>query len=1358
MVMLLALTVGGAQAAIEMYKVKASPLVPAFIDYMLNCPGDVTINILPSDAGGTPTGPAVKTVTFTGQSRGNHRYIWVADKNDGSLAPQGWYVAELSATATQASWAPIVGLFTNNEPLVEHAWSPLPGTPDMEGAYGIAVNSFPNTGKYYGRIYAPHKVNKAVYMHEPDGTYIGKLHNADGTDFVWAAGGASAPWDVAVADDGYVYVCDRSNMFIYCFDPDGTFMSQSPQTSNHRAMFARTDLSTGRTYVYYSGSTQIKSIWVEPDHVTWQANPFGGNNLFTCGTTGGDNYGMWVNPARNDMWVASIAGTAIGVTKWHYSGSAWSQVGAFDRGPTERATDVSFVDADTDFLWVTKMVSPTPDDTTTPQNERTRPIQTVDPTTGALIDDTFGIVTWGLMNCQDGVGNVAVTFGKSTATWCQKFWGIFAQAGTNTCATKRTTAFELTATPAPVIVPDSAVWTADNTVAADNTDTASVSFKVMDPNGQNDITSVTLDLRPLGYADATACVLTNDADPKTKIATLTGIKAKVGARATNSNGQLPHYLVAKATDSTGGFNTDDTEVELNVTGNTGYSAYISHTLLTDWYIGGAQIVATGGGIPGTTDPRAKGPFVYTSTAADATSGYASLVLSTGHFNAVAKHVSFASDTPVGVDSPYAGSPMDLKLRPYTIAEVKDTSKVANGTRVNVQGVCYAQPYGKAPSAAPGLAPRTDSLRLCNQFYVCDPNTPAQGLLFLCPEENETFAPQWHDPDLTDDFGNSLYIGKRPAEGETIMITGVLNIPGGHETRVKIDDNDLVLGLANFVIERTYKNLGALGGLPTTPVTLTLTDFGHPIPTPISAAWGKYAKTTGATVVGYQADGVETGITEPYDKVPFLKVANTNGDVAQIAIDNNTTLTGITIPTINATYTFQGAAGRRCRQGPGVIRVRKAADIVQTAPVPEPGGDLSGVRAANAGDPCNIEEVVVAKIGNSIWLEAPDRSVGIRVTKNPSYVAQGDKVQVIGTYGLDADGEMVINPTQAILVKATAQAEPGVIDMRIREVGGVGTGTTPGVDTGRGALNVGLKVHVSGMVTAVGDGYYYIWDGSNRADLPVSDGSGNIGIYIEAGAPSGIDATSIWKDWVEVTGVVGREDDFVAGVAIPTILPTAAAKVTTFDTTTADAGTAITAGWNLMAVPDAPAGTSDGDQYSSKPWEPYMVLTPSKDPGELDGRMYRWENCVGGIYVWDMWSEVGANGPFAGLLVGDGYWLSLDTDWAVSYSSKKSALDQWIGICAPGWMIIGHPKDHATPLDQVKIHDGGAVYTMADAILTNAWIDCVGYWWDNAAQGLVDVGIPDCWTSTNDLLPWHGYWIQAFRGDLAFVVPEAVAAP
>jgi len=241
-------------------------------------------------------------------------------------------------------------------------------------------------------------------------------------------------------------------------------------------------------------------------------------------------------------------------------------------------------------------------------------------------------------------------------------------------------------------------------------------------------------------------------------------------------------------------------------------------------------------------------------------------------------------------------------------------------------------------------------------------------------------------------------------------------------------------------------------------------------------------------------------------------------------------------------------------------------------------------------------------------------------------------------------------------------------------------------------------------------------------------------------------------------VVGREDDFVAGVAIPTILPTAAAKVTTFDTTTADAGTAITAGWNLMAVPDAPAGTSDGDQYSSKPWEPYMVLTPSKDPGELDGRMYRWENCVGGIYVWDMWSEVGANGPFAGLLVGDGYWLSLDTDWAVSYSSKKSALDQWIGICAPGWMIIGHPKDHATPLDQVKIHDGGAVYTMADAILTNAWIDCVGYWWDNAAQGLVDVGIPYCWGSTNDLLPWHGYWIQAFRGDLAFVVPEAVAAP
>ena len=65
----------------------------------------------------------------------------------------------------------------------------------------------------------------------------------------------------------------------------------------------------------------------------------------------------------------------------------------------------------------------------------------------------------------------------------------------------------------------------------------------MDVNGWADITSVTLDLRPLGYGSAVACTLSQDlSDPagKTAIATKTGIKAKVGTRCTTSYGQPIH--------------------------------------------------------------------------------------------------------------------------------------------------------------------------------------------------------------------------------------------------------------------------------------------------------------------------------------------------------------------------------------------------------------------------------------------------------------------------------------------------------------------------------------------------------------------------------------------------------------------------------------------------------------------------------------------------------------------------------------------------------------------------------------------------------------------------------------------------
>ena len=72
--------------------------------------------------------------------------------------------------------------------------------------------------------------------------------------------------------------------------------------------------------------------------------------------------------------------------------------------------------------------------------------------------------------------------------------------------------------------------------------------------------------------------------------------------------------------------------------------------------------------------------------------------------------------------------------------------------------------------------------------MCDPNTPLEGMLFMVTAPNDTFVIQWDDPLGEDMFGNSIFLGARPAEGETIMITGLLNTPGGHERRVLIDNS------------------------------------------------------------------------------------------------------------------------------------------------------------------------------------------------------------------------------------------------------------------------------------------------------------------------------------------------------------------------------------------------------------------------------------------------------------------------------------------------------------------------------------------------------------------------------------------
>jgi len=401
-----------------------------------------------------------------------------------------------------------------------------------------------------------------------------------------------------------------------------------------------------------------------------------------------------------------------------------------------------------------------------------------------------------------------------------------------------------------------------------------------------------------------------------------------------------------------------------------------------------------------------------------------------------------------------------------------------------------------------------------------------------------------------------------------------------------------------------------------------------------------------------------------------------------------------------------------------------------------------------------------------YIEEEDRSSGICVyppmTSAPPPV--GSLAHVYGNLAR-RDGERVILATEPVETNELYTGLPDPFGMRARDVGGGDLGEyNPGVYAGRGALNVGLKVQVAGMVTAVDmmnpiPQWFCLWDGTNMVEPdgtchPLDDGAGHIGVRVRP-CPGPM---SLWGDWYTVTGVVSTNAHTVLGRVIPEILLTGPPVVESFfDIMFSKVKPrpplfiedALLPGWNLFALPASPAGMGDGDPSSPKPWEAPVVF--GRTPPEVDGRLYRWESANQSQYMWDIWSE--PNGQFGGMALGDGYWMWLDGVWNFSYSAKKSWLDQWVAACQPGWVQMGHTCNEDIPLVQVSLHDGGQIKPIREASQWgDGWIQSIGFWWDNTTQSQYDIGLPEDWAFTDTLYPWHGYSYLMFEGTKSLIMP------
>lgn len=1233
----------------------------------------LTVTIYPSDVNGNPTGPLVQSETYYSETKGYHDHLYYG------LA-QDTYVAIIEATGVnETQWRPIEGIFKYNDPTVEYP-PPNPAVPDLEGWYGVGINTRAES-PYFGYIYVPHKSYQDIYMYRGDGSFIRTM---DDSAVYW---GASAPWDAYVADDDYVYIGDRSSRLVYCFKPDGSgVMSVSPPITYSRALFARTDPS-GITHIYVTGGFgSVYEVTVQPDHTTWGTPVI----LATLGAgLSDDNFkigGLWVNETREVMYVCYDGE----VHKYTRSGSTWSAAGSPWPVPVPAAFDVD-MSPDGSTLWVAS-------------SSASNAIRKVDAATGAVTPMSYGIVTWGHMVKTDAVGNVAFTYGKSPTTWAQYYWALFTEPGPSTYNTKTNT-FTTTADHLPVMTFYAIQPTS---VPGDDTTTATLTAWVYDDAGWEDLQEIRVDLDPVGITEDIISTdkTQNLSDPtnRSAIFTVPGLKAAVGAEV------AIHDLPITIVDTSG---SSQDIVQLSVTG-TEVTFTVRHNE-TSRPVPNSFVRATGGmpGLPGY-------PFTYNCPLADS-NGVTTMQLSRGTYDVQAVKAGYGSLDPVEITVGETPMAVDLYLRPCSLAEVR---ALPDSTLCNVKGVVYAQTCGPytlpSPPAVLGLAERKDMTSYCYQWYLCDPDDPNNGILMLFPVPPDPFSAQMDDPS-----NPGTYVGPRPVVGDTVMATGMLATPGGHERRVRIDTTLPYK-------EDIYQNYGNIGGLPVVPIGLTIPEFMHEnIST--HPSWGKYAMVMSVMVVKNVPDGEPSDLGDP---VPYAVIADvSSGNLAELVIETPLTLGVGTWPTPGASYTFQGPIGRRNRYGNGCIRIRGESDIMLSEIPPPRGSPVGTVRDLPDGSFVNIEGIVTGVWATTFYIESADRSSGIRVNADVGYYVQrGDIAQVQGVLGI-TDGERAINPTMPVLVHGTAPV-PGVLGLRNRDLGGAGTGPdNPGVTDGRGALNVGLLVKVTGTVTRADIGYFYIHDGSNRTDQPLDDGSGYYGVRITSNAGATV------GERIEVTGVSTTDTWNVPGRNIPTIMPRDDDDIVrnpALSAVSSPPGTVV-AGWNLLAVPGIP-GDPDPEQVFSGI--------------SVDARLYRWEAATASLIVYDMWMPQ----TYGGVLIGDGAWLDTDSPATISYQGRLQPDDQWITLPLTGWTLIGQPFDHNTYWSDVKVHNGKSVATMEDACRIEGWMQSMGYWWENSTQSLSDIGLPDDWPSSEILLAWHGYWVQSNVDNLSLIIPASPAAP
>ncbi len=168
-------------------------------------------------------------------------------------------------------------------------------------------------------------------------------------------------------------------------------------------------------------------------------------------------------------------------------------------------------------------------------------------------------------------------------------------------------------------------------------------------------------------------------------------------------------------------------------------------------------------------------------------------------------------------------------------------------------------------------------------------------------------------------------------------------------------------------------------------------------------------------------------------------------------------------------------------------------------------DGSSVYFANA--------VVSAAFPGFFYIEASDRTNGLRVDRADHGLLVGVTATVTGIIRTNSDGERYVDAAYAVAdgagsvepVMVTAKAMGGA-DAAFDATTGAGQ---RGVEDGKGPNTIGLLMKTTGRVTAVGSDFFYIDDGTNAHDASIF-----VGVKVLCGGLSKPKS----GDYVYVTGI------------------------------------------------------------------------------------------------------------------------------------------------------------------------------------------------------------------------------------------------